>query len=196
MAGMGGKLPFEERDTKPGGTSSRRTGSAQPKETAMPTPAELETKFWKALKSDRTALLGLSRKADGHAQPMTAQVEGDEGGPIWFFSASDVDLVQAIGGGADAFLHFADKRHELFASIEGRLSIENDRAAIERLWNPFVAAWFEEGKDDPKLRLLRFEPANAQVWLNENSLFAGVKMLLGSDPKEDFKDKVAQMDLG
>ena len=162
----------------------------------MPTRAELKSKFWKALKSDRTALLGLNRGGEGHAQPMTAQIDGNEGGPIWFFSASDVDLVQAIGGGADAFLHFVAKGHDLFASIDGRLAIDNDRSIIERLWNPFVAAWFEGGKDDPKLRLLRFEPGNAQIWLNENSLFAGVKMLLGSDPKEDFKDKVAEMDLG
>ena len=162
----------------------------------MPTPAELETKFWKALKSERTALLGLSRGGDGHAQPMTALIEGNEGGPIWFFSARDVDLVKATGDGADAFLHFAAKGHDLFASVDGRLALDNNRATIERLWNPFVAAWFEGGKDDPKLRLLRFEPGNAQIWLNENSLFAGVKMLLGSDPKEDYKDKVAEMDLG
>lgn len=162
----------------------------------MPTSAELEAKFWKALKADRTALLGLSKGAGGHAQPMTAQIEGDEGGPIWFFSASNVDLVQAIGSGESAFLHFAAKGHDLFASVEGRLAIDNDRATIERLWNPFVAAWFEGGKDDPELRLLRFEPGNAQIWLNENSLFAGVKMLLGSDPKEDYKDKVAELDLG
>lgn len=162
----------------------------------MPTPAELEAKFWKALKSDRTAMLGLSRGSDSHAQPMTAQIESDEGGPIWFFSASDVDLVEAIGGGADAYLHFAAKGHDLFASVDGRLAIDNDRATIERLWNPFVAAWFEGGRDDPKLRLLRFDPGNAQIWLNENSLFAGVKVLLGADPKEDYKDKVAEMDLG
>jgi general stress protein 26 len=162
----------------------------------MPTPAELEAKFWKALKSDRTAMLGLAGPSGGHAQPMTAQIEGDEGGPIWFFSASDVDLVEATGDGADAFLQFASKGHDLFASVDGRLSVGTDRATIERLWNPFVAAWFEGGKDDPKLRLLRFDPGQAQVWLNENSLFAGVKMLLGSDPKEDFKDKVAEVNLG
>ena len=36
-----------------------------------------------------------------------------------------------------------------------------DRAAIDRLWNRFVAAWFEKGKDDPKLALLRFDPERA-----------------------------------
>jgi general stress protein 26 len=162
----------------------------------MPTPAELEAKFWKALKADRTAMLGLAEGIGGHAQPMTAQIESDEGGPIWFFSASDVELVETTNDGTDAFLHFASKGHDLFASVDGRLSVTTDRKTIDRLWNPFVAAWFEGGKEDPKLRLLRFDPGPAQIWLNENSLFAGMKMLLGSDPKKDFKDKVAEMDLG
>ena len=78
----------------------------------------------------------------------------------------------------------------------GRLAPDNDRATIDRLWSPFAAAWYEEGKDDPKLQLLRFEPAEAQIWLNENSAFAGVKMLLGIDPKKDYQDKVAEVELG
>ena len=70
----------------------------------MPTPAELEAKFWKALKSDRTALLGLAAGHDGHAQPMTAQIEGDQGGPIWFFSGAgrqDQPRAQAVRGTAE-----------------------------------------------------------------------------------------------
>ena len=52
----------------------------------MPTPRELEDKFWSALKSDRTMMLGLDGIEDGHARPMTAQVEGEKV-PIWFFTA-------------------------------------------------------------------------------------------------------------
>ena len=66
---------------------------------------------------------------------------------------------------------------------------------IDRLWNPFVAAWYEGGKDDPKLALLRFDTEGAEIWLNENSLLAGVKMLFGVDPKKDYQDKVANVDL-
>ena len=65
-----------------------------------------------------------------------------------------------------------------------------------RMASQVVAAWFEEGRADPKLRLIRFEPESAQIWLNENSLFAGVKMLLGADPKEDYADKVAEVEMG
>ena len=164
---------------------------------AMPTDAEIEARFWKSLGSDMTVMLGLAGGEDGHAQPMTAQLEeGQEsGGPIWFFTAKDVDLVQALGSGGPAMLHFVAKEHDLFASVEGRLTPDNDRAMIDRLWNRFVAAWFEGGKADPKLQLLRFDPERGQIWLNGNSMIAGIKMLLGVDPKKDYRDKVAEVDL-
>lgn len=162
----------------------------------MTSPADLKAKFWKALKSDRTLMLGLSGADSGPAQPMTAQIEGDEGGPIWIFTAKDTDLVKALGASGKAYANFASKGHDLFAAVDGVLTADNDRATIDRLWNPFVAAWFEGGKDDPKLQLLRFEPGDAQIWLNEHSLFAGVKMLLGNDPKDDYADKVAEVKLG
>ena len=163
----------------------------------MSTDAEIEARFWKALKSDMTVMLGLAAGGDGHAQPMTAQLdEGQEGrGPIYFFTASGVDLFKAVGSGSRATLHFVAKGHDLFASVEGRLIPDSDRATIDRLWNPFVAAWFEGGKEDPKLRLLRFEPESAQFWLNGNSMVAGIKMLIGIDPKQDYQDKVAEVDM-
>ena len=160
----------------------------------MSNEAEIVAKFWKSLKSDRTALVGLVGVEGGRAQPLTAQIEDDDGGPIWFFTSSESDLVAALASHKQAVLHFASKGHDLFASVEGDLAVDTDRATIERLWNPFVAAWFE-GKDDPKIRLLRFDAGHAQIWLNENSLFAGLKMLLGRDPKKDYKDKVAETKL-
>jgi general stress protein 26 len=79
--------------------------------------------------------------------------------------------------------------------MDGRLTPCNDRAMIERLWNPFVAAWYQGGKDDPVLQLLRFEPQRLQAWLNESGLLAGIKLLLGSDPKRDYADKTADLTL-
>ena len=74
--------------------------------------------------------------------------------------------------------------------------MDNDRAVIDRLWNRYVAAWFEKGKDDPKLRLLRFEPAEAEVWLDASSIVAGVKMFLGlGDPKKDYRGSVSTVRL-
>ena len=160
----------------------------------MTDPRELEEKFWKALESDRTLMLGLDGQEDGHARPMTALAE-ERRSPIWFFTAADNALVQQLGEGSGrAIAGFASKGHDLFASIRGSLRVDTDRAVVERLWNPFVGAWYE-GKDDPKLRLLRLDAEDAEVWADASSLLAGVKMLFGSDPKKDFQDKVGQVDL-
>lgn len=160
----------------------------------MATPRELEEKFWSALKSDRTMMLGLDGVEDGHARPMTAQVEGDRG-PIWFFTARDNHLVQKLPVGDRAVATFASKDHDLFATLHGSISIDNDRTTIDRLWNRFVAAWYEGGKDDPKLVLLRFDAEKAEIWLDASSIIAGIKMLLGADPKKDYRDRVGEVDL-
>ena len=164
----------------------------------MSNDAELEDKFWKALKSDMTVMLSLNAAEESHSRPMTAQFEDSQEnrGPIWFFTAKDTELVSTLAGDERrATLHFASKGHDLFASVHGELTADNDPAMIDRLWNRFVAAWFEGGKRDPKLQLLRFEPDEAQIWLNEHSLFAGVKLLLGRDPKTEYRDKVGDVRL-
>ena len=163
----------------------------------MTSEADITHKLWKAIKSDRTLMLGV---ADGAAdsQPMTAMFDGEPGtGPLWIFSAADVDLVRAIEatGGAEGAAQFVAKGHDLFAALHGRLAVRIDRGVIDRLWNPFVAAWYKEGKNDPKLRLIRFELDRAHVWLNENAVFTAVKLLLGRDPKENYKDKTADVRL-
>lgn len=161
----------------------------------MTEPAGLEAKFWKALKSDRTMMLGVSGVDEGHTRPMTAQLEGDEGGPIWFFAAKDDDLVKQLRGNDRAIATFASKDHDVFAAVHGSLRVDTDRAVVDRLWNRFVAAWYEGGNDDPKLVLLRLDPDAGQVWADASSVAAGVKIFLGLDPKEDYKDKVAKVDL-
>ena len=90
---------------------------------------------------------------------------------------------------------FASKGHGLFAAVHGGLRLDNDRAAIDRLWSPFVAAWFEKGKDDPKLALMRLDPERAEIWLDGSSVVAGIKMLLGADPKKEYKENVAEVSL-
>ena len=160
----------------------------------MTNPADLQEKFWAALKSDRTMMLGLDGVDDGQVRPMTAQFENDAS-PSWFFCSSDNSMIPQLASAHRAIATFAAKDHEVFASVHGHLSLDTDPATIDRLWNRFVAAWFEGGRDDPKLRLLRLDAESAEIWLNESSLFAGMKMLLGMDPKEDYKDKVATVAL-
>jgi len=159
----------------------------------MTTPEELKEKLWKTLEQDRTVMLGVPGEPGAGLRPMTAQVE-DLGGPVWFFAGSPNSLIDLARDGVAAVAVVVSKDHDLFATIDGSLHLDNDPEVIDRLWNPFIAAWFD-GKDDPKLALLRFDPGNAEVWKNENNLLAGIKMLLGVDPKKDYADNQAQIPL-
>jgi general stress protein 26 len=160
----------------------------------MPTPQELEAKLWSALKSDRTVMMGLAGVQEGHTRPMTAMAEHDRG-QIWFFTSIDNAIAQNVSRQNRAIVTFASKGHDVFAAIHGTLTLDNDRAAIDRLWNRFIAAWYEQGKDDPKLVLLRLDPESAEIWENGSSIVAGIKMMFGSDPKQDYKDKVAKVSM-
>jgi general stress protein 26 len=160
----------------------------------MPTPTEMKEKFWKAVKSDRTMMLGLAGVDDAHTRPMTAMLDGDEG-PIWFFTSTDTLLVQQIKTDSRATATFVDKGHNLFASVQGRLVRDTNPAMVEKLWNPFIAAWFEGGKTDPKLALLRFDAEDAEIWYDASNLLSAIKMLVGIDPKQSYKDNVAEVQL-
>lgn len=166
----------------------------------MPDQAEIRAKFWKALKSDRTMFLGLAEGDDGHARPMTAQLDDEDQsgddyrGPIWFFTSTDNALYQQIGSESRAMAHFVSKDHDVWATVHGNLSTSQDRATIDRLWNRFVAAWYD-GQNDPKIALIRLDAEDAQIWIDASSIVAGIKMFFGIDPKEDYKDKVAEVQL-
>jgi general stress protein 26 len=157
---------------------------------------EISEKFWKALHEDAIVMLSLAGVEEGHSRPMTVLFRDDAAqGPIWFFAAKNTELVAAMGESHRAVAHFASKGHHLFASVHGEINRDDDRATIDKLWNRFAAAWFEGGKDDPNLQLIRLDPEYAQIWLNDNRLFAGVGLLLGRDPKKEYRDKVAEVRL-
>ncbi len=158
----------------------------------MPTPEELEAKLWAGLRSEMTVMLGMVDES-APSRPMTAQFEGDEDrGPLWFFTSQDSELVQAGGGAATAV--FVAKDHDLFARIEGKLVEDTRPEMVEKLWNPFVAAWYD-GKDDPDIALMRLDLNSAEIWENASSLVAGIKALFGAKPQQDYKDKVAKVSL-
>ena len=136
------------------------------------TPAKAEEAFWDSLKKSNTGLLGLDQPGY-HAQPMTA-FRDEETGTIWFFTRDDTDLARdaGVGSGQSAMFHYGSKDQNVWACVHGDLSVHGqDRAIIDRYWNPVLAAWYPEGKDDPHLTILRFEAGDGRVWVNEGGFF-------------------------
>ncbi len=93
---------------------------------------------------------------------MTTPADLEKRSPLWIFTARDNGIARKLAAGNRAIATFSSKGHELFETLHGSLTINNERA---------------------------------EIWLDGSSLLAGVKMLLGVDPKKDYKDKVAEVSL-
>jgi len=130
-----------------------------------PSPEKAEAEFWKHLKASNTGMLGLDRPGY-HSQPMTGYGEPDTG-TIWVFSRTDTDLARDVATPQSAMFTYQSKDQEVYACIHGTLSVDHDAERIEKYWNPVVAAWYPDGKDDPHLTLLRFDGGDGRVWLSK-----------------------------
>ena len=166
---------------------------------------KLRRKFWDALDESPFMMVGLQGVDDDQTRPMTAQVDVPEkcdkrdGGEIYFFASKTDGLGRAITSTRRAVATFAAKNHGIFAHVHGSLIPCDDRAVIDRLWNPFVAAWYKDGKTDPDLQLLRFQTEKATIWEAAKGATlkaAALKTLFDVDPgKEHSSEHKADVSL-
>jgi general stress protein 26 len=111
-----------------------------------------------------------------HAVPMSRQ-EIDEKGHIWFLFSSESETHQHLQENKKISLLYSDISNYQFLSLNGVAKISTDKTRIEKYWNGMVAAWFEKGKEDPRIRVLQVIPDEAHYWDNKtNKLFTLFKV--------------------
>ena len=136
---------------------------------------ELREEFWKSFEDSPFIMIRLDA-AEGHAEPMTAQLDRDARHTIWFFARRG----NRIAAGGRAMAQFSSKGHDVFACLAGTLVEETDPAVMEKHWSNAAEAWFPDGRDDPELMMLRFEIDSAEVWTADPGVLGKFKLLTGS----------------
>jgi general stress protein 26 len=150
----------------------------------MSDPTELKQKFWEALDDSPFVFLQLDSDPDT-AVPMTAQLDEDvKGGTIWFFTRRDHPLARM----GPATATFSGKDNQVFARFTGTLSEETSRERLDKQWSTVIESWFD-GKDDPKLIMLRMDLRDAEIWNSDLGFVDNVKMLLGFEVKEEAREE-------
>ena len=153
-------------------------------------PAELKQRFWEELGRSPFLMLQLDADEDS-AAPMTAQLDKEAHGEVWFFTTRD-NRFAALG---PATATFVGKDHKLYARISGTLKEETSRERLDALWSNMVQAWFPEGKDDPNLLLMRMELGEASIWAGELGALNTARMLLGLNVRDAIKGGYAEVAL-
>ncbi len=116
-------------------------------------------------------------EAPFHVIPMRVQ-EADYDGDLWFFSTTDSTHNAQVRVDPRVQLIFTNSSEMEFLTVYGTASISTDKAQIDRLWNTMVGAWFEGGKDDPKVSLIRVQPTVAHYWDTEDGKLVTIAKML------------------
>lgn len=124
--------------------------------------------FWGEIGKVTAVMLGLQGRQQ-HLQPMYPFPDS-ETGEIWFLSKKDAELVKDIGEGQRAIFAVVGSNHDYHASCLGALQQVIDPSKVDELWSANVAAWYEKGKEDPNIALLRFTPIDAEIWASSSNL--------------------------
>ncbi len=96
-------------------------------------------------------------------RPMSAQEVDDEGN-IWFFSDINSDKNREVQEDNLVQLIFSHPGKSSYMIVNGVAEISTDHKRIEQLWSPAAKIWFEQGKDDPDISLIKVNTQSAYYW--------------------------------
>jgi general stress protein 26 len=130
------------------------------------------------------------------ARPM-AIARVDIGGSMFFTTNVESTKVDEIL--ADPHITVIVQSRTQYASVRGVAKLSLDRELVHALWKEEWKAWFPDGKDDPNIAILVFEPHHGEYW--DNAGAAGLKFLFeaakayltGKTPKD--REEHAEVDM-
>jgi general stress protein 26 len=130
-----------------------------------PTVEEIE-KVSKLIESARIALVtSVGEEGQLVSRPLAMQ-DREFDGTLWFFTPDPSPKTEQVA--ANDQVNVALQVDDGWVSIAGTASVSKDRAMIDELWNKHAEAWFENGKDDPSVALLRVKADSAEYWSIES----------------------------
>lgn len=97
------------------------------------------------------------------SRPMGTQ-EAEFDGDLWFITSVEGGKVPEINKERQVNVSYADPGSHRYVSVSGRANVIHDKAKVEEFWHPIYKAYFPEGKDDPKLRVIKVTVEKAEYW--------------------------------
>jgi len=123
-------------------------------------------------------------------RPM-AVLKIDEEGNLWFLSANDSSKNAEMEKDPLVQLLFQESPHAGFMNVYGIAEISTDKAKIEEIWTPLAKTWFTEGKDDPRVTVIKVSPTQGHYWDNKHGqAIAFLKMVTGAVIGKTLDDSV------
>ncbi|WP_375405124.1 pyridoxamine 5'-phosphate oxidase family protein [uncultured Amnibacterium sp.] len=104
---------------------------------------------------------------EGHlvSRPMAVK-EREFDGDLWFFTEDPSHKTDEIRSNPQ--VNVALESGKGWVSLAGEAEIVTDAAKIDELWDTGAQAWFEQGRADPKVALLKVTAHTAEYWASDD----------------------------
>jgi general stress protein 26 len=123
-------------------------------------------------------------------RPMAVQ-DVDDQGCLWFLSADDSHKNHELNSDQHVQLLFQGSSYSDFLSLYGIATISKDKNKIEELWKPIYKDWFTEGKDDPRITVVKVTPVDGYYWDTKNNMLVGLlKRAIGAATGKTMDDSI------
>lgn len=137
-------------------------------------------KMWKSM-ADSPYVMASLQSSQQHSEPMRAQLDPEADDCFWFYTTKS----NRLAAGGKAMVQFSAKDHKVFACISGTLSEVKDSDTIDKYWSNQVEAWYEDGREDEQLLMLRFDLNDAEIWTVDPDISGMIKLATGATIKPD-----------
>lgn len=126
---------------------------------------EHKEKIWNFIKDIKVGMLVTHDGKDLRARPMHI-VQENYDGTLWFFTKKSAHKVDETQADDNVCITFTNK--DVQVSLSGHARLSTDQALIDKFWNPYAGAWFEQGRHDPEVALLEIKIYQGEHWKETN----------------------------
>ena len=111
-----------------------------------------------------------------HSCPMNTTETSIGAKEIWFIGHKPSETVDNIKQNPEVNLAYVTQESDKYLSISGTAELVEDEEKLNELWSVMYNAYFEQGKEDPSVQLIKVVPHGAEYWANGNAITSAVKM--------------------
>lgn len=131
---------------------------------------EKHNEIWELIQASKVGMLTTIDGNTLRARPMYVVQKAYEG-DLWFFTEKSSAKVYEALRNRRVNLTFTNVEEDIFLSLSGEASIDNDPERIEALWSKAVDLWFPGGKNNGDITLLKVDVTEGESWtINESGL--------------------------
>lgn len=125
-------------------------------------------KLWELVKPIKVGMLVSMDNEIMQARPMHL-VQDEFNGAFYFFTEINTKKVHEIKSDSDVCLIFSYHQSQVYVAVNGKGSLLKDQSLINKFWNPFIAAWYPQGKEDRSVGLIKIDVHQAEYWEGKNN---------------------------